>query len=104
MTRDAVIGSQLATLREKAGFRQNELAKKLEWSAAVLSRVESGERAAASEELEIILRGIGTPEAARLGEIVNRRWEILPEPPLNDLDSDLLWEAELAAKKIHALA
>jgi len=104
MTRDIVIGKHIAALRDQAGLKQNELAKKLEWSAAVLSRVESGERSLSDDELEIILRGIGTPEALKVEELLARQWQILPQPPLADPDSDLLWEAELAAQKIHALA
>ena len=104
MTRELAIGKHLAVLRDQAGLKQNELAKKLEWSAAVLSRVESGERGLADDELEIILRGIGTPEAIRVKEVLARKWQVLPEPPLGDPDADLLWEAEQAAQKIHALA
>ncbi len=50
------------------------------------------------------MRGIGTPEAARVKEVLARHWQILPEPPLGDPDADLLWDAEQAAQKIHALA
>jgi transcriptional regulator with XRE-family HTH domain len=91
-------------LREQAQLKQIELAKKLEWSAAVLSRVESGDRPLSDDELDIVLRGIGTPGARRLKEILARHWERLPEPSLGDLDADLLWEAEQAAAKIHTLA
>lgn len=104
MSRDAAIGKHLARLREHAQLKQNELAKKLEWSAAVLSRVEAGDRPLADDELDIILKGIGTPEAARLKEILGRRWQRLPEPALGDADADLLWEAEEVAEEIHALA
>ena len=104
MNRDVAIGKHLATLREQADLKQNELAKKLPWSAAVLSRIESGERSLADDELEIVLNGIGTPEALKVKEILSRRWEILPEAPLGDPDADLLWEAEQAAQQVHALA
>jgi transcriptional regulator with XRE-family HTH domain len=104
MSRHSAIGKHLAALREQAQLKQNELAKKLEWSAAVLSRVEGGERRLSDDELGIVLRGIGTPEALRLKEILARRWERLPEPPLADPDADLIWEAEQAAAKVHALA
>ena len=104
MSRDAAIGKHLASLRDRAGLKQNELAKKLEWSAAVLSRVEDGKRPLADDELSIILRGIGTPEAIKVEELLARQWQRLPEPPFDDSDSDLLWEAEQAAQKIHALA
>lgn len=104
MNRDAAIGKHLATLRDQADLEQNELAKKLPWSAAVLSRIENGKRPLAEDELEIILNGIGTPEALKVKEILSRRWEILPEAPLGDPDADLLWEAEQAAQQVHALA
>ena len=104
MGQDAVIGRRIALLREQVGLKQNELAKKLSWSAAVLSRVESGERALSGEEVDIVLSGIGTPEAIKLREVVGRRWQILPTPELGDPDSDLLWEAEQIAQQIHALA
>lgn len=104
MSRDAALGKHLTALREQAQLKQNELAKKLEWSAAVLSRVESGERTLAEDELDIVLRGIGTPAAMRLKEVLSRRWDRLPEPPLGDADADLLWEAEQVGQEIHALA
>lgn len=104
MTRDIAVGKHLAALREQAGLKQNELARRLEWSAAVLSRVEGGERPLTDDELQIILNGIGTTEAARLKEVLARQWRMIPEPPLGDPDSDLLWMAEQTAQQIHALA
>ena len=104
MSRDVAIGKHLAALRDQAGLKQNELARKLEWSAAVLSRVESGERSLSDDELGIILRGIGTPEAIKVKALLARQWQMLPEPLLDDPDFDLLWEAEQTAQKIHALA
>src|SRR5437899_1804475 len=98
------LGRHLAALREQAGLKQNELAKKLEWSAAVLSRVESGERAVSEDELDIILRGIDTPEAAKVRTVVTRVWQMLPEPMIADPDGDLLWEAEQTVQKVHALS
>lgn len=104
MSRDAEIGKHIAALREQAGLKQHVLAKRLEWSAAVLSRVENGERPISEDELGIILRGIGTPEANKVKDLLARQWRMLPEPSLTDPDSDLLWEAEQAAQQIHALA
>jgi transcriptional regulator with XRE-family HTH domain len=88
------IGRHLALLREQSGMKQAELARQLTWSAAVLSRVESGERQLAADELESILAGIGTPEAQRFLELLGREWIQLPRPPLDHPDQDLLWEAE----------
>ena len=104
MTRDIAIGQYIASLRDQADLKQNELARKLQWSAAVLSRVESGERPLADDELEIVLNGIGTPDALKLKEVLSRKWKILPEAPLGDTDADLLWEAEQAAQRVHELA
>ncbi len=66
MTRDIAVGKYIATLREQARLKQAELARKLTWSPAVLSRVESGERTLGGDELATILNGIGTPEALKL--------------------------------------
>jgi len=99
-----MVGKRIAVLRDQRGLKQNELARKLAWSAAVLSRVESGERPLSDDEVGIVLSGIGGPEAMKLQQILERRWQVLPEPDLADPDSDLLWEAEQAAQQIHALA
>lgn len=104
MNRDVAIGKRIAALREEAGFKQNELAKKLTWSPAVLSRIESGDRPLAPDELLTVLDGIGTADAMKLQEILERRWRMIPEPPLGDPDADLLWEAEQVAQQVHALA
>src|SRR5689334_16606074 len=50
------VGKYLSTIRERAGIRQAELARKITWSPAVLSRVESGDRSLAPDELESILK------------------------------------------------
>jgi transcriptional regulator with XRE-family HTH domain len=104
MSQEIALGKHIAALREHAGYKQNELAKKLEWSAAVLSRVETGERPLTDDELEIVLNGIGGEGAERLKAQVRRRWQVLPEPPLGDPDADLLWEAEQSAQQICALS
>jgi len=104
MNKDAIIGKHIATLREQADLKQNELARKLTWSPAVLSRVENGDRPLAPEELVTLLEGIGTPEALKLQDVLARQWKVLPEAPLGDPDADLLWEAEQAAQQVHELA
>ena len=98
------IGAYLARLRDKAGFKQNELAQKVTWSPTVLSRVESGERALSSEELASILDAIGTEEALGFKETVKRGWQHLPRPPLGHPDEQILWEAEKAIHSIKELA
>ena len=98
------IGQYLARLREKAGLKQNELANRITWSPAVLSRVESGERAVSADELECILGAIGTEEATQFADTAGRVWEILPKPPLGHSDEQLLWNAEKTLQKVKELS
>lgn len=88
------LGHRLAQLRERAGMKQAELARKITWSQAVLSRAEAGERPVASDELEMILKAIGTEDAAELAAILEREWKYLPAPALDHPDHQLLWRAE----------
>jgi transcriptional regulator with XRE-family HTH domain len=99
----AELGRYLTQVRERAGIKQAELARKITWSPAVLSRVETGERQLASEELQTILAAIGTPEAADLQSMLQREWSVLPRPPLDHPDQNLLWNAEEVAKELVAL-
>jgi transcriptional regulator with XRE-family HTH domain len=94
------IGRYLSQVRERAGIKQAELANKITWSPSVLSRVESGERPLASDELQTILNAIGTPEAKQLSETMKRGWSVLPRPALDHPDQELLWEAEKVAKEL----
>ena len=88
------IGNHLVRLRDKAGLSQKDLAQKVTWSPAVLSRVESGERPASSDELTSILKAIGTTEALEFSETANRAWRYLEKPPLGHPDEPILWQAE----------
>lgn len=97
------IGLSISSLREKAGLKQSELAKLLDWSPAVLSRVENGDRALSLEELKIVLNGINTTEAIHFESIVKREWQVLARPPLNHADQDLLWKAELVAQELQTM-
>jgi transcriptional regulator with XRE-family HTH domain len=103
MSRDAAVGRHLARLREAAGYKQNELARRIEWSPAVLSRIESGERPASGEELDALLSAVDTPEARAFAERLSRLWSIIPEPDFDEPDADLIWEAERAAQRVEAL-
>ena len=97
-------GRYLALLRERAALKQNELAQKVTWNPAALSRVESGERTVSQEELVSILEAIGTDEALRFVETNGRSWNYLPEPPLGHPAEQHLWDAELALKSIAELS
>lgn len=98
------VGSRLAQVRELAGLKQAELARKVTWSQAVLSRIESGDRSIAPEELEQLLEAIDTPESKRLRSAIGRRWVVIERPGLDHPDQDLLWSAEEVAQQLRSLA
>lgn len=102
--RAAQAGRHLASLRERAGLKQVELARRVTWSAAVLSRVEAGKRPLSSDELAQLLQAIGTDDACRLEEILDREWRVLDRPPIGHCDRDLLWATELALNELGLLA
>jgi len=103
-TTNSEIGAYLAHLRDKAGLKQNELASKVTWSPAVLSRVESGERGLSPDELDAILDAIGTKEAVGFKKTAERVWKHLPRPPLGHPDEAILWRAEQALERVKELA
>jgi transcriptional regulator with XRE-family HTH domain len=97
------IGRRVTQVREAAKMKQAELARKITWSPAVLSRVESGERPLAAEELKTLMEAIGTPDALQLSKALARDWREIPRPPLDHADQDLLWESELICRDLVAL-
>lgn len=97
---NAELGRYITQIRERAGLKQAELARKITWSQAVLSRVESGERPLASDELNTLLDAIATPEARELRENLQRLWVVLTRPPLDHPDYSLLWQAEEVAQQL----
>ena len=96
MTTTLEIANHLARLRNNAGIKQNDLAERLRFSPAVVSRVESGERSVSSDELNAFLEAIGTEEARQFRETIGRHWLNLPRPPLGHPEEPILWEAEQA--------
>src|SRR5579872_4427523 len=88
------VGRRVAQVREAASMKQAELARRITWSPAVLSRVESGERSLSPDELETVMNAIGTPEALQLSKALARNWREIQRPTLDHPDQDLLWEAE----------
>src|SRR5260221_6862493 len=103
VTTQQELGRRLTQVRERAGLKQAELARKITWSPAVLSRVESGERPLAPDELRTLLDAIATPEAMELCDAIQRSWAVLPRPPLDHPDQGLLWEAEKVAQELTTL-
>jgi transcriptional regulator with XRE-family HTH domain len=100
---DAELGRHLMQVRERGGVKQADLAKRVSLSAAVLSRIESGERSVSIEEARDILGALDTPEAQELVKALGRSWRVLPRPPLDHLDQDLLWRAEEVARELSDL-
>ena len=94
------IGRRLAQVREAAGIKQAELARRITWSPAVLSRIESGERELSPDELKTLMEAIGTPEALQLSQALEREWRELPRPPLDHPDQELLWQAEQVCRDL----
>ena len=94
------LGRHLTHVREQAGITQAELARRVTWSPAVLSRIENGERELGAEELEAILNAIDTAPAANLRSALERSWQVLSRPPLDHPDQDLLWSAEEVAQQL----
>ena len=104
MTTNVEIANYLTRLRNNAGIKQNELAERLRFSPAVVSRVESGERAVSSDELNAILEAIGTEKALNFRATVERDWLNLPRPPLGHPEEPILWKAELAFQSVKELS
>lgn len=98
------LGRRLAQVREAAGLKQAELARRITWSPAVLSRVESGERELSPDELETLMEAIGTPEALHLSVALGREWREITRPSLDHPDQDLMWEAEQVCRELAELA
>lgn len=98
------LGSYLSRVRERAGVKQAELARRVTWSQAVVSRIESGERVVAADELNQLLEAIGTPEAEQIKVVLGRQWSVIQRPGLDHSDQELLWSAEEVAQQLRSLA
>src|SRR6478736_6366007 len=92
------LGRRLMQVREAAGLKQAELARRITWSPAVLSRIESGERDLSSDELKTVMEAIGTADALHLSTDLSRDWREIQRPALDHPDQDLLWDAEQACR------
>lgn len=98
------LGGHLMHIRDKAGIKQAELARRVTWSQAVLSRIESGERSMAPDELKQLLDAMAIPEAEKLKAALSREWNVLARPSLDHADQELLWSAEEIAQQLQHLA
>lgn len=98
-----VSGRHLALVREAAGLTQAQLAKRLTFSPASISRIESGERKLNGEEFDAFLRAIGTERASELGEYAAQEWDEVGRPEFDHPERKHLWLANLALGKLRRL-
>ncbi len=75
----------------------------MQLSQAVLSRIETGERSVSQQEALEFLQQIDSPEAKSLASALTRTWQLLPPPPLDHAEQDLLWEADKTASDLMEL-
>jgi transcriptional regulator with XRE-family HTH domain len=98
-----ISGRYLALVREEAGLTQAQLAKRLTFSPASVSRIESGERKLTKEEFDSFLQAIGTEGARQLAEYAAQQWDEVERPGFDHPDRGHLWIANLALRKLRQL-
>lgn len=103
MTLKPETGRYIVQLRDEAGMKQNELAKRVGWSPTVVSRIESGERPVTSDEIESILDAIGSDNAKEFKLTHDREWQEIERPVLGHPEESLLWEADEAIHEVVTL-
>ena len=97
---DVPVGRYLAVVREEAGLTQAQLAGKITFSPASVSRVESGDKNLSPDEFETMLKAIGTAKARQLGEFVKQKWDVLERPDFNHPNRESLWAANVSLRKL----
>jgi transcriptional regulator with XRE-family HTH domain len=101
--RQVAIGKYLTILRETAGLTQAELAKKLTFSAAQISRIESDHIQIPREERDKILDAIGGENARKFSEYLIRDWNEIERPPFDHTSQDVLWSINELLGKLRKL-
>lgn len=51
----------------------------------------------------MVVEAIGAPEALQLSTVLERDWQLIPRPPLDHLEQDLLWDAEQVCRELTEL-
>ena len=97
------VGRYLTMIREEAGLTQVQLAGKITFSTASISRIESGEKDITHDELSAILKALGTAKAKQFGEYLKQKWDELDRPAFDHPNRSNLWEANLALRKLREL-
>ena len=98
-----LVSRNLAKVREDAGLTQSQLAGKITYSPASISRIESGDKSITPEEVEAILKAIGTPKARQLGEFIKQKWDALERPDFDHPNREALWSVNKALRKLKKL-
>ena len=88
------VGRYLSHLRTEARITQREIAKRASIYPGVLSKIESGERAATDDEMQRIVAALDTEDARRFGQTWHREWANLERPQIGHPNEELLWEGE----------
>ena len=70
----ARIVAALTVARRDAKLRQVDLAKRLGWQQAYVSRYETGERQLSVDEYVAVALAIGVDPVALLGELLSQNW------------------------------
>ena len=97
---EASVGSYLAKLREAAGMTQAQLAQSVALSSATVSRIESGDKPPTTNEVDALLKAIGTEAAAQFAEFLHQEWDQLPQPAFDHPNRAALWEANVALGRL----
>src|SRR5205807_2170979 len=93
----------LASLREKAGLTQAELAKKVTVSPARISRIESDDTSLTTDEMDQLLDAIGTDEAKALRVFLDQDWDEIDRPSFDHPNRESLWVANGLLGKLRTL-
>src|SRR5258706_4624988 len=100
---DSAVGRYLAIVRKRSGITQADLAKSIKVSAAVLSRIESGDRPIAADEIDAYLDALANSDAKELKKFLRAEWRELSKPSFDHPDRELLWQAERALREIRTV-
>src|SRR5688500_14296706 len=74
------LGRYLALVREEANLTQAQLATRVTFSTASISRIESGDKKVTAEEVKAVLKAVGTAQARQLGEYLAQKWDEVDRP------------------------
>ncbi len=95
------IGRYFAFLREKASLTQAQLAEKVTFSPARISRIESGEIPLMDEEMNSLIDAIGTDASEKLRIYLQQNWsEKIGRPRFDHPNLETLWQINVLLGKL----